>query len=280
MATRQVRIKAPTVKKTSMPGMIGRGQDQTMGLLYLREAIKNEFDRAKDEFRKQQSMSALPQGSIVSELRDPTTGAMYQSPEGISKRKFTQDEIRTMGTSDAWEHHKSYILGEMVNDPKGFEKSFIKATIDIPVLTFGKFQKGNILGYPTTAGDELSINLQRAFDDMSDRLLRLRSGAQINEQEFQRLRGLLPTWRDITVKVGKGGVSYPTIRKSLDDFGTELYVAKQRAIQGGFYEPDFWGEGYQKEEPVTASPIPGMTSPQKQVSQNLDQVDPFEKYGS
>lgn len=53
---------------------------------------------------------------------------------------------------------------------------------------------GQLPGMLSGLGDEQSQRYHLIRKDFSDRLLRLRSGAQINEQEFSRLMGMLPQW--------------------------------------------------------------------------------------
>lgn len=172
---------------------------------------------------------------------DPVTGAKFQTPESISKRKYGKEDIQIMGASDTFTRSRDYIIEKMDEDPEKFSEAFKKANVAIPGLTWGKQARGNLFGVPTTVGSELAINLQRELDNMSDLLLRLRSGAQINEQEFQRLRGLLPTYKDITVPLSEdGSTTFPTIRKSLNDFERDLSIAKKRAIEGGYFNEDLW----------------------------------------
>jgi len=179
---------------------------------------------------------------VVTGRTDPFTGEKTETPESVEFRRYTVDEIRNLGMSESFKAHSDYINNLIDNDPDTFSKAFAKATVNVPLLTTGQ-SKGNILGFPTTMGDEVAINLNRSLADMSDRLVRLRSGAQINHQEYDRLTSLLPSFKDLTVPIDETGtVKFPTIKKALQDFNTELGRVKQRALFGGYYKPEEWEE--------------------------------------
>lgn len=219
---------------------------------------------------QQKSLAGQAQvpGEVPVGRTDPLTGVRTETPESVSRRKYTKEDVSALSASDAFTRSRDFIISAINKDPIKFRESFAKANINIPGLTQPQ-TRGNIKGYPTVAGDQLAINIQRELDNMSDLLLRLRSGAQINEQEFQRLRGLLPTYKDITVEVGENGETFPTIRRSLNQFENDLAIAKKRTIQGGYYDAQFW------EDQPSSSPIPGMTS---QINQLGTQDDPKTRF--
>ena len=204
--------------------------------------------------KSKQQQAQMPENSVITSATDPYSGLKRETPESVSKRKFGKEDIQVMGASDDFTKSRDYIIGEIDKDPSGFAEAFKKANVSIPGLTFGKQSRGNILGFPTTYGSEKAINIQRSLDNMSDLLLRLRSGAQINEQEFDRLRSLMPTYKDISVPLGEDGVTtYPTIRTSLNNFEDSLSKAKQRAIEGGFFNEEAWTN-----QKTPTSPVPNM----------------------
>lgn len=69
-----------------------------------------------------------------------------------------------------------------------------------------------------------------AFDlkNISDTLLRMRSGAQINEKEYNRLKSLLPVWQDVIF--GEEGVA----QKKLDTFKQNFSAVLERQRRRGF----------------------------------------------
>ena len=214
-----------------------------------------------------QAMEQRPtgEGGVITKFRDPFSNVEVETPESVKFRKYSVDEVRQLGTSEAITRHKDFLTNLLDKDPNSFAKSFGKANVNIPLLT-GR-RKGNVLGVPTTLGDEDATNIQRTLEDITDRIIRLRSGAQINVQEEERLRSILPSFKDLTIPVGKTGESYPTIRKSLNDIDLELRDIRQRALQGGWYDADAWHES----GPI----IPGSTAMSS--STNMDAKTRFLK---
>lgn len=225
-----------------VPDFGSKSRSNALQMLMLRQAMQGH--KAKE------TKDILPDTSVPVEAN--IEGVKWQTPESVSLRKYTKEDVSALSASDAFTRSRNYLLSVMDKDPVKFRESFAKANVNIPGLTQPQ-TRGNIKGYPTVAGDETAINIQRELDNMSDLLLRLRSGAQINEAEFQRLRGLLPTYKDVTVEVGENGETFPTIRRSLTQFENDLAIAKQRVIQGGYYDAQSWGDQ------SNSSPIPGMS---------------------
>ena len=180
------------------------------------------------------------EGGVITKFRDPFSNVEIETPESVKFRKYSVDELRQLGTSEAITRHKEFLTNLLDKDPVAFSKSFGKANVNVPMLT-GR-RKGNVLGIPTTLGDEDATYIQRILEDMTDRIIRLRSGAQINVQEEERLRSILPSFKDLFIQVGKTGESYPTIRKALNDIELELRDTKQRVLEGGWYDADAWHE--------------------------------------
>ena len=69
-----------------------------------------------------------------------------------------------------------------------------------------------------------------AFDlkNVQDTLLRMRSGAQINEKEYSRLKALLPVWQDVVA--GEPGV----VQKKLSTFKNNFSSVLERQRRRGF----------------------------------------------
>lgn len=206
-------------------------------------------------------------------------------------RKFTIDETRQLGMSDAFRVHIKDIGERMQTNPDQFRKSYGKATARL-----GSDKPGNIglpfVGdVPFTFGDKDAQMLKFRLTDMADRILRLRSGAQINEQEFQRLRGLLPVFEDIT---DPSDTDFEVINTKLNTFLNEFEATRQRIINGQSYEdmgidvngqvikpgqplpynPTLWGGQTQQGE--STNPLPGVSPDANQASGFSDSQ--LEKY--
>lgn len=146
-------------------------------------------------------------------------------------RELSKDEINTLNNFDAVKGHTNYLKKYMVQDPNGFKQNFARANVP-----FGEI------------GSKDAQLIKFSLDDTSDRLLRLRSGAAINAQEFGRLRSLLPTLVDIT------GGDFDVINKKLDTFDNEFTLARDRVLGGAQSE-----QNRQMQQPAqTQSPVPGM----------------------
>ena len=184
-----------------------------------------------------------------------------KAKSNVANKNFTGEDIRAITLSDSFKKDSQFILDSLKTP--NFSKSFAKATMNIPGLT-NKRTKGNILGFPTTLGDQGAIDLNRVIGRMGTRITNLFSGAQINENEFNRYMDQIPSGRDLTVPIGEDGVTtYPTIRKSLTDLEMELTQKKDLAIKGGYYNPNSW-----EDSSDNSSPVPGMNQPN-----NLDPVE-------
>lgn len=123
--------------------------------------------------KKLEREAGVPKGSIV---RNTTTAEDMATKYSV-RNQFespTEGEVKT-GVNAEETMSLARKLRDTLMDPEEFSGTKIKAA-----LPWGVFDK--------KAQD---FKLTRA--DLSDRILRLRSGAQINEQEFKRLSQLLPS---------------------------------------------------------------------------------------
>lgn len=124
-------------------------------------------------------VTAIPRGSPVRNLP--------LNAETIQK----QTEARAAGTPLSPEQEAKVVSYEETLKSANRIEELLSA--DGPDGTKGPFSDLARTGWVGQPGaGELGMELQ----DMSDRLLRLRSGAQINEQEYKRLRSLLPNGWD------------------------------------------------------------------------------------
>lgn len=164
--------------------------------------------------------------------------------------KRSVEEAQSMSGADVINNHIDKIK-QAQGDPDKFRSAFQKATFK----GLGK-NKGQVMGMPLTYGDKDAIDLKFSLDDMSNRLLYLFSGKQINEQEMQRLSGTLPSFTDIS---DPSDNTFQSLNNKLDTYKLGLDGIKNRLIKGGNYDSKYW-EGPMGSNPPSPSksPIPGM----------------------
>lgn len=200
-------------------------------MMNLKEIVK-EQNRSNAPNLIEQARESLPNKQFTpgSQVNITDQGADVRVPLNID---MTLDESRAAGMSDAFDAHVKFLEDQMNNNPN-FSNKFKKAT-----MHFGgdKHQRGQVFGIPTTWGDKEAQLIGFAIQDMADRVLRLRSGAQINEQEFDRLMGLLPSFVNIT---DPSDTNYEVIRTKLLSFKNEVNNIKNRLQMGGNYNPTVW----------------------------------------
>jgi hypothetical protein len=161
--------------------------------------------------------------------------------------KIGVEEARTLGMADAIGNAIGYIYSKQKEDPQRFRQNFSKASMHLL-----NDEPGMIGPIPTTIGDNQAGILRDYLKDMRDRVLRLRSGAQINEQEMKRMVGILPTWE---MAQDESDVGFERINRRLAQFATEMNGIKQRILSGRMYDdhknvaiynPNEWQEDLQK----------------------------------
>ena len=172
------------------------------------------------------------------------TGKAY---EPGTKRELTEEEIN----SGEW------IMRNQQFPPQGgLEKmtsaeASIKQLDDLKDLLIRKKsdQAFKFVGENTPVfGDSDTQRYNVIRKDFSDRLLRLRSGAQINEKEYGRLMGMLPQfWRSSDVDIEqleKFKNEYVSLINRINTGGIELgektqYTNQSQGVQsGGSQQPD------------------------------------------
>ena len=79
------------------------------------------------------------------------------------------------------------------NVSRDYDSSFLGPLKGTDIAFEARRRVGGFLGTPLGARE---TTFRQALKDMADSLLRARSGAQINEQEYQRLRSMLPAATD------------------------------------------------------------------------------------
>jgi len=195
-------------------------------------------------------------------------------------REFTIEEVRSLGMSDAFKAHVKSIQSQQAN-PEKFRETFGAATFRLP----GGEKIGQVGPFSTSFGNKDAQLMKFRLKDMSDRLLRLRSGAQINEQEFLRLTGLLPTFEDIS---DPSDVNFDVVNTKLNTFLQEMDATRQRILSGQAFDDDgnavVYNEGYwgPSGNPINQAVSGGVNVPTKiEVMRNgvageLDSMDEFD----
>lgn len=242
---------------------------------------------------KQQIMASsdlAKQGAAIANAPEQVQGIMSRLPggappgseitrEGIKipiNREMTVEETKAMSGAEAVSRHIDYIR-QAQKDPD-FRSQFTKATFRIG----GGGNKGQVAGFPTSFGDSKAMMLNYAIEDLSNRLLYLRSGAQINEKEFERLSRTLPSWSDIS---DPNDTNYAVLNYKLNAFEQDLMNIRNRIMLGGNYDVNYW------EAPVpsaisatqagsSTSPIPGMNQGNQQLQGSVrDQYNALRRQG-
>ena len=143
----------------------------------------------------------------------PGTNISIPGPGGTKitsplARKFTGEEVKSLSTAEQLTTEIGD-LKALISGPKAFKAQFAGS------LPFG-------LG--TTVGQSFKL----LKDSVGERLLRLRSGAQINEQEFKRFMKLLPAFtRKDVLDI-----------KQLERFEDEFNSIRGRILSGAKFDKD------------------------------------------
>lgn len=205
-------------------GSSGGGQNALMQFM-LSQMMR---DKAPEDIATiQQQVGGFKPGA---KLNITNRGAEVQQPLNMD---FTLDESRAIGQGDAFNAHVKFFEDAMNTMPHDeFVSKFKKASMHFPGA-----DRGQVFGFPTTFGDSKSQLIKFALQDMSDRILRLRSGAQINPQEANRLMALLPTWEDVSDPNDK---NFEVVRTKLYQFNSDVNNIKNILQQGGNYKSDLW----------------------------------------
>jgi hypothetical protein len=154
-------------------------------------------------------IQALSGGSNI----PPGTNLSVQGPGGSKvtlplNRKFTGEEVKSLSTADQLTSEIGD-LKSLIQSDKGVSAQFLGS------LPFG-------------AGTEQGQSFSLLKNSIGERLLRLRSGAQINEKEYQRFRKLLPSiFRKDKLDL-----------KQLGRFEDEFNSIKGRILSGAKFDKD------------------------------------------
>lgn len=259
------------IAKPKIGGGGNSGMAMLMGMM-LGQQQRQNAGQGIEEVRSQMPNKSFLPGAKASIGRELKIDAPLSED-------VTLDEARATSNADAFQAHVQFLDNAMKTWPRQkFVQKFQKATTKIGSQTPGSF-----LGMPTTVGDSEAQLLNFALKDMSDRLLRLRSGAQINEQELQRLSGLLPTFTDVT---DPNDTDYKVIRTKIFSFVNELNGIKDKLLRGQQFDestkariefdPTLWNDlnapGSEVNHPVYSAYLQSQQGAQRQ--QGMPQQDP------
>lgn len=213
-----------------------------------------------------ETVSNLPGGKMPLDTKITADIGKDMKLAGNLNQKYTLDEARAVGMADAFDAHTKYLEDSMDNMPRDkFLNTFLKAT-----AKFGSKDIGKVGPIPTTAFDKDARVMNFAIKDMADRLLRLRSGAQINTQELERLMSLLPSFLDVS---DPNDVNLEAVRTKLYTFKNELSNIKNRIMSGRQFDENNKPISYDKNawedvQPPVEHPV------YKQYRQEKEKEDP------
>ena len=146
------------------------------------------------------------------------TGGGFKLP---INRKFEQSEYKDLASAEALTRDIADLRSIVAADKAGYanDGNPLKAS---QFLGSGAFSWGPLKGL-TNKGQRFALKKK----SVGERLLRLRSGAQINENEYKRFMELLPTiFRDDDLDI-----------EQLDNFTKEFESISGRINQGSLYNP-------------------------------------------
>lgn len=194
----QSRAYEYAVNLTKLRGDLARGR------ISLQKQIGGVYVRMVDE-----------NGEIIG-FFNPKTGDLVPSPvEGARAAPIPTAERNQRSALEVMGEQLG-IVKDLINTPGG------KAAVGpVSGSGIGKFVTERLPRTITGDTDEAVI-LRAATADISDQLLRARSGAQINEQEYQRLKALLP---DVSTNI-------ETFLARLQRFEQELNTVIQSRFRG------------------------------------------------
>lgn len=161
-------------------------------------------------------------------------GLTAKQEEVVKKKELTQQQVNALTSGNAAIKNIEFLL-EATNQSKG------------------KFMAG--VGMPFGFG---ATEINQALEEISTDHVYTKSGANINEREFKRLKGLLPTRVTLAEAIAKG--SLEPIRKNLRKFEAKVRMINKATMQGreAFDEEgnikDWLFVGDKEEEPLKETP--------------------------
>ena len=211
------------------------GQNKKSSGLRTIDYAVDQFGKSQEQVRKQGNTGVFSFDPLTGDFKPVASvskGSIVRnttSPEDLRQKASIKNQFEspTLGESQARTNAeelltKSRALQDMLSSDKdvlgGIGSTKLKAK-----LPFGGFDK--------TAQ---TYEVTRA--DVADRILRLRSGAQINEQEYQRLSRLLPTvgrFDEVDIEnLKQFDREYSNLASRINS-GARWDEASQQFVQGG-----------------------------------------------
>lgn len=183
---------------------------------YGKDQLKSEKTKLEIEQLKAQNkfleMIGKKDGGFEGSDLPPGTSMKVAGMNIPVNRKFTEGEIKSLSTADA------------LNTEIASLKGLLNADIDKPLYEQAQFTGSLPFGAFQEKGQEFKL----LKNSIGERLLRLRSGAQINEKEYQRFRKLLPSiFRSDKLDIDQ-----------LNRFEKEFDSIKGRILSGATYDRD------------------------------------------
>lgn len=179
-------------------------------LLLKRQKLELQVDQLRAQNKFLESISK--KGGVDASQFAPGSSVTVAGIKVPLNRKFTESETKSLTTADA------------LNTDIAELKSLIRADLDKPLSQQAQFSGSLPFGLFTEGGQRFAL----LKDNIGERLLRLRSGAQINEKEFQRFRKLLPSiFRRDSLDI-----------EQLQKFENEFSAIKGRILSGAVFDKD------------------------------------------
>lgn len=209
------KLELESVNLSGMFQKMAKQYDYDTKLEELKSKKKMLLEERKAELNPTQGGSLQDLQSLFGGSVPPGTTASFRGPGGSKittplNRELTTDESRaTTGAEEMLvraNRLKETIQG---NKDKGLRSPQVMSLL------------------PFAGGDPTAQQYKQDINYFSDTLLRLRSGAQINEQEYKRLRRLLP----------RLGTADEVDITTLNDFMREFSAVKGRIETGALWNP-------------------------------------------
>ena len=249
----KLKTSRSSAKVGSIPS--GSGSMNPLVLFMLKDMYEKKMEQ---ENRNTIGQDAADLNAQTPGGAPPGTTITREGTKYPVNREYTNEEAKDISGADSITRHINYIKGQM-DDPVKFRNLFTKSTLRI-----GGGEKGKVFGMPMIMGDKEAQKLSFSIKDMENRLIYLRSGKQINDQEFDRLSATLPSYTDIS---DKNDTTFENLKFKLDNFKSDLDSIKGRLIEGGNYDSNAW-ESDLSQGSQSPFPFPGN---QQQVQQQPQQ---------
>jgi len=172
--------------------------------------------------------NSMTQSNLLSQFLSGSGGGNNVPPGtrinvgGLSiplNRKYTDTEAKSLSTAESLQGQIDELIGVIQKDKANYDEKGAAGLLETSQLT-------GLLGPAGVTPEGQNYRLLK--DAISERLLRLRSGAQINEKEYKRFTKMLPSiFRGDDLDI-----------KQLENFKTEFAAIEGRIKEGSAFNPE------------------------------------------